>query len=158
MRALEAMPAAEREEMIRGMVAGLAARLERQPDDLEGWRMLARSWGVLGEPEKAADAFAEVARLAPDDPGAQVDYADALLALDSPDAPPSPELVAQLKKVLALDENNPAALFHLGRAAAVRGDASGAVQLWQRLLAQLPANSPERAALQQLMENLKSNG
>ena len=100
MRAAEDMPAEEREEMIRGMVAGLAARLERQPDDLEAWRMLARSWGVLGEAEKSADAYAEVARRAPDDLGAQIDYVGALLALDAVEAPPSPELVAQLKKVL----------------------------------------------------------
>ncbi|MGH6898949.1 MAG: tetratricopeptide repeat protein, partial [Geminicoccaceae bacterium] len=157
-RAAEDMPAAEREEMIRGMVQGLAARLERQPDDLEGWRMLARSWGVLGELEKAADAYAEVARRAPDDLGAQIDYAGALLALDAADAPPSPELVTQLQKVLALDQNNAEALFHLGRAAAAQGDSSRAVRHWQRLLAQLPANSPERATLERLLQSLESEG
>ena len=158
MRAAEDLPAAEREEMVRGMVAGLAARLERQPEDLEGWRMLGRSWGVLGEPEKAADAYAEVARRAPDALEAQVDYAGALLALDAVDAPPSPELVAQLQKVLTLDQDNPEALFHLGRAAAARGDSTGAVRHWQRLLAQLPASSPERAALENLLERLESDG
>ena len=126
MRAAEDLPAEEREQMIRGMVEGLAARLERQPDDLEAWRMLARSWGVLGEAEKSADAYAEVARRAPDDLGAQIDYVGALLALDAVEAPPSPELVAQLKKVLTLDQNNPEALFHLGRAAAAEGDARAA--------------------------------
>jgi cytochrome c-type biogenesis protein CcmH len=158
MRAAENLPAEQREEMIRGMVAGLAARLERQPDDLEAWRMLARSWGVLGEAEKSADAYAEVARRAPDDLGAQIDYVGALLALDAVEAPPSPELVAQLKKVLALDQNNPEALFHLGRAAAAEGDSRAAVQHWRRLLAQLPANSPERAALERLLQGLKSEG
>ena len=158
MRAARDLPAEDRETMIRGMVEGLAARLEAQPDDLEGWRRLARSWGVLGEAEKSADAYAEVARLAPDDVGAQVDYAGALLALGSPEAPPSPELVAQLEKVLALDGDNPQALFHLGRAAAVQGDASGAAEYWQRLLPQLPANSPERATLQRLIEDLETKG
>jgi cytochrome c-type biogenesis protein CcmH len=52
-------------EMIRGMVDGLAARLEQQPDDVEGWRMLARSWTVLGEPERAAEAYARLAALLP---------------------------------------------------------------------------------------------
>jgi len=158
MRAAEDLPPAEREEMVRGMVAGLAARLERQPDDLEGWRMLGRSWGVLGEPERAADAYAEAARRAPDDLGAQTDYAGALLALDGADAPPSPEVVAQLEKVLALDRDNAEALFHLGRASAAQGDPSGAVRHWQRLLAQLPASSPERAALENLLESLESGG
>ena len=66
--------------MIRDMVAGLAARLEEQPDDLEGWRMLGRSYQVLGEPQQAADAYRHVAEALPDDLAAQLDYADALLA------------------------------------------------------------------------------
>ncbi len=45
----------EREAMIRGMVDGLAERLERQGDDLQGWLRLARARMVLGESE-AADA------------------------------------------------------------------------------------------------------
>ena len=44
--------------MIRGMVDRLAARLQEHPDDIEGWRRLARVWEVLGEPEKAAAARA----------------------------------------------------------------------------------------------------
>ncbi|MET0293843.1 MAG: tetratricopeptide repeat protein, partial [Phenylobacterium sp.] len=35
--------------MIRGMVEGLAARLEQQPDDPEGWVRLVRSYAVLGD-------------------------------------------------------------------------------------------------------------
>jgi cytochrome c-type biogenesis protein CcmH len=57
---------ADQEQMIRGMVDGLAARLERQPDDTEGWRMLARSWTVLGEAERAAAAYARLAALLPE--------------------------------------------------------------------------------------------
>lgn len=36
-------------DMIRGMVAGLAARLEQSPDDPEGWVRLVRSYAVLGQ-------------------------------------------------------------------------------------------------------------
>jgi cytochrome c-type biogenesis protein CcmH len=35
--------------MIRGMVDGLAARLEASPDDPEGWARLVRAYGVLGD-------------------------------------------------------------------------------------------------------------
>lgn len=45
-------------EMIAGMVDGLAARLEEDPKDLEGWLMLIRSFTVLGETEKAQEATA----------------------------------------------------------------------------------------------------
>ena len=47
----------ERETMIRGMVDGLAQRLERQGGDLQGWLRLARARMVLGEPEAAEAAL-----------------------------------------------------------------------------------------------------
>lgn len=46
---------------IRGMVDGLAARLETQPDDPEGWVRLVRAWAVLGETGKR-DAARDRAR------------------------------------------------------------------------------------------------
>jgi cytochrome c-type biogenesis protein CcmH len=158
MRAVEAMSEEERQEMIRGMVDGLAARLEQQPDDVEGWRMLGRSWAVLGETAKAAEAYAQVASRLPDDVTAQVDYAEALLAQQSIEQPPSPEVVAQLQEILQLDDDNPIALFHLGRAAAARGDTAAAVRHWQRLIAQLPADAPVRSELERLLENMQTDG
>ena len=57
----------ERRAMIESMVARLAARLEQQPDDAEGWVRLGRSYAVLGQPAKARDAYARAAALRPDD-------------------------------------------------------------------------------------------
>lgn len=70
LEAAESMTPAKQEVMIRGMVGGLAERLAKEPDDLQGWRMLARSYGVLKETEKAAEAYAQVLALAPEDPDA----------------------------------------------------------------------------------------
>ena len=53
----------DRAAMIRAMVEGLARRLADAPDDLAGWRRLARSWRVLGEAAKAARAELFVAVL-----------------------------------------------------------------------------------------------
>jgi cytochrome c-type biogenesis protein CcmH len=158
MRAAEAMSPAERQEMVRGMVAGLVARLERQPDDIEGWRMLGRSWGVLGEAAKSAEAYRQVASRLPDDVTAQVDYAEALLAQQSMDQPPSAQVVTQLQQILELDGDNPVALFHLGRAAAARGDTTVAARHWQRLLAQIPADAPVRTELERLLAHLQADG
>jgi cytochrome c-type biogenesis protein CcmH len=68
--AARSMTPAQQEEMIRGMVGGLADRLASEPDDLQGWQMLARSYGVLKETEKAAQAYGRVLALAPEDPDA----------------------------------------------------------------------------------------
>jgi len=53
----------DRQQMIRGMVAGLAAKLEQNPGDLDGWVRLERAYRVLGETAKADQAAARVAAL-----------------------------------------------------------------------------------------------
>lgn len=53
--AISEMTPAEQEEMIRGMVQNLADRLKDNPDDVDGWMRLARSYDVLGETEKAEE-------------------------------------------------------------------------------------------------------
>jgi len=54
--AASAMTEAERAEMISGMVDGLAARLDENPNDPDGWIMLIRSYSVLGRRDEAAEA------------------------------------------------------------------------------------------------------
>jgi cytochrome c-type biogenesis protein CcmH len=46
----------EQTAMIEGMVSGLADRLESEPDDVDGWLRLIRSYVVLGRTEAAAEA------------------------------------------------------------------------------------------------------
>lgn len=57
MQAASQMNPEQRMAMIRSMVASLAAKLEANPDDAEGWRRLARAYQVLGEADKARDAL-----------------------------------------------------------------------------------------------------
>jgi cytochrome c-type biogenesis protein CcmH len=67
---------AEDEPMIRGMVEGLAARLQDDPDDLEGWIRLIRSYEVLQDSEKARAALETARKTFADD-------AEALSRLDN---------------------------------------------------------------------------
>ena len=57
------MTEADRDEMIRGMVAGLAARLDEAPQDPDGWVMLIRSYRTLGQAGKAEEALARARTL-----------------------------------------------------------------------------------------------
>jgi len=43
---------------IAAMVAGLDARLKQDPNDAQGWQRLIRAYAVLGESDKAKDAYA----------------------------------------------------------------------------------------------------
>ena len=153
-KAAEAMSTDDQQAMIRGMVEGLAERLEKEPGDVEGWRMLARSYGVLGEPGKAAEVHKKIIALEPEDAAIRVAYAEALIAAGNPTAPPPPEAVAALEKALELDEANPDALFHLGEAARRKGDATSAGLYWQRLLEQLPPGTDEHAWLLKRIDGL----
>ena len=56
------------EAFIRSMVDRLAARMKKNPDDLEGWLKLGRSYKVLGEYGKAVHAYEKALALAPNDP------------------------------------------------------------------------------------------
>ncbi|MEK4033318.1 c-type cytochrome biogenesis protein CcmI [Methylocystis sp. IM3] len=58
-KAIAAMPADQREAMIRSMVDRLATRLETKGDDVEGWLRLIRAYSVLSESEKARKAVAD---------------------------------------------------------------------------------------------------
>jgi cytochrome c-type biogenesis protein CcmH len=55
--AAQQMTAEERGAMIRQMVSGLAQRLQKNGDDLQGWLRLVRAYSVLGERTKAEDAL-----------------------------------------------------------------------------------------------------
>lgn len=55
--AAQEMSAEGRTQFIRSMVEGLAARLEEQPDDLEGWLRLANAYKVLDERARAVMAY-----------------------------------------------------------------------------------------------------
>lgn len=54
---ITALPQADQDEMIDGMVAGLAAELAENPDSPDKWIMLVRSYSVLGDLEKAGIAY-----------------------------------------------------------------------------------------------------
>ncbi|MDJ0981786.1 MAG: c-type cytochrome biogenesis protein CcmI [Kiloniellales bacterium] len=153
-QAAKTMSEDDQQAMIRGMVEGLAERLENEPDDIEGWRMLARSYDVLGEPKKAAEVHQRLIALLPEDAAPRIAYAEALIAAGNPTAPPPPEAVAALEQALELDAANPDALFHLGEAARRKGDATSAGLYWQRLLEQLPPGTDERAWLQKRIDGL----
>jgi cytochrome c-type biogenesis protein CcmH len=55
--AASAIPPSQQNEMVRGMVEGLANRLRTNPRDEQGWVRLMRSRMVLQQPDQARDAL-----------------------------------------------------------------------------------------------------
>lgn len=121
------------------MVGRLAARMKENPDDTEGWMMLGRSYAVMGRFPESSEAYAKAAARAPKDAQLLADYADSLAMAQGRTLEGEPEKI--LKRALAADPNNVKALVLAGTAAFDRGDKAGAVRLWERALAVVPAES-----------------
>jgi cytochrome c-type biogenesis protein CcmH len=75
--AVQQMSPEERSAFIAQMVEGLAARLAKNGNDLEGWKRLARAYKVMGRDEDAAKALSDARRAMADD-GAALKALDAL--------------------------------------------------------------------------------
>ena len=126
-------------EQMQGMVARLAERLKTQPDDADGWHMLARSYASFGRYADAAQAYDRAAALQPTNPDLLADYADVLGAVNGR------KLEGRTLQLIeaALDSNprHPKALALAGTAAFNRQDFAAALSYWQRLQATLDPNS-----------------
>ncbi|MCY4496263.1 MAG: c-type cytochrome biogenesis protein CcmI [Rhodospirillaceae bacterium] len=154
---MEEMSPEDRSIMIQGMVEGLAARLEENSDDIQGWIMLARSYRVLNRPEKARDALRRAREAAPDDPGMLVQLGAAIVDAGDRDGPLPAEAVALFRRALDLDARNADAQYFVGMAHAQSGDIDSARKVWNRLLAQLDETSRAYATVRQQIESLATH-
>ena len=127
-------------EQLDGMVQQLAARLEKEPDNIEGWVILARTYYTMRKFPEAAAAYEKLTQLVPNEPDLLADYADALAMSQGRDLSGRPlELV---QAALKIDPTHWKALAMAGTAAFDRKDYKGAVDYWERLRSSQPADSP----------------
>lgn len=124
---------------VEAMVSGLADRLKQNPENPEGWRMLARSYNVLGRYREAGAAYEELLRRVPNDAQVYADYADTLAMAQGKTLVGPPERL--LEKALAIDATNLKALALAGSAAFEKGDFSRAVLVWEKIMQVAPADS-----------------
>lgn len=139
---------------IEKMVATLAAKLEKDPGNLEGWAMLGRSYLVTGRLAEAAKAF--------DKAGPAMEASTELMLQVA-------ELSAELnegriegrgrellQRVLKAEPQNPQALVLAGTDAFFRQQYADAVRHWEAVLAQLPPGSPDAQNLTAGIEKARS--
>ena len=142
-------------EKIREMAEKLAERLKQQPNDGEGWSMLARSYRVLGQFKEASEAYAHAVKLVPGDAQLYADYADSVGMAQGQVLDGEPmRLIAQSLK---LDPNNIKALALAGTAAYNKKDFSAAVGYWQKALQLSPPDSEFTQSLQSSLEDAKAH-
>jgi len=127
-------------EDIDRMVAGMAAKLESDPENYQGWAMLARSYKVLERYPEAVAAYQRTGPLLDSSAELLVDYADAQAVVDRGF---SPKVLALIDKALKLDPTNLQGLWLRGTAAFEARQYAKALTDWERLLALLPPDSEE---------------
>ncbi|MDM0076197.1 c-type cytochrome biogenesis protein CcmI [Variovorax sp. J2P1-59] len=138
---------------VESMIGRLAARLRTQPDDVEGWIVLARSYEYLQRYDDAVVAYQKAMALAPNQPQLLADYADALASARDGDLGGPAQ--AAIDAALAIDPDHPKALALAGMAAFKRGDLPQARQRWEHVLALLP---PDSEAARKIGANLAELG
>ena len=136
---------------IEQMVTSLAARLESNPEDLAGWKMLGRSYMTLQNFDGAVQAFERAVALEESQNGQTlVDLGGAILARDNTRI--EGRTSALFESALALEPNNPAALFYAGIAALNRGNTELAADRWEVLLGLNPPDEIRGVIEQRIAE------
>lgn len=134
-----AASAASSLQQIETMVGQLAARMKENPNDAQGWVMLARSYTVLGRFTDALPAYKRASELQPPNAALLADWADAVAATKN--TANNPESIALVQRALALDPKHVKGLALAGTIAYERGDFNDAVAQWQKIVEQLPPGS-----------------
>lgn len=130
---------------IERMVAGLAERLEKEPENLQGWAMLARSYKAMGRIPDAVKAYERAGKLVEESPDLLLDYADTLAAsIGGFDA----RVKSLIDKALKLDPEHPQGLWLRGTVAYDAKDYAKALADWEALLKLLPPGSENAQVLQ----------
>jgi cytochrome c-type biogenesis protein CcmH len=124
---------------VEEMVSKLAARLEQNPDDGNGWALLARSYMVMQRFDDAAKAYERATTSVKDSADLYADYADALAMTQGRRIEGKP--LKLVEEALRLDPNHWKALAMAGSAAFDRKDYKTAVRYWETLLARVGPES-----------------
>lgn len=128
----------------------LEKKMERMPENPDGWLLLARSYAELQRFPDAVRAYQKLVQLVPNEAQLWADYADATAMNNNQSLKGEPTKF--LDKALELDGNNTAALALSGSAAMERGDYAAAITHWQKLVDLLPQDYPN---VQMILDGIK---
>lgn len=139
---------------IEGMVAKLAARLQENPDDLNGWVMLGRSYKMMGRYAEAVAAYEKGESLIEKDPELLASYAETLAMASGQGLTGKAKTL--IEQALKLDPKHGHSLFLAGAAAIESGDGKAAITYWESLLPQVEPGSELDQMLRNGIEQIKA--
>jgi cytochrome c-type biogenesis protein CcmH len=117
-------------DQVEVLVKQLAERMKSNPDDLEGWTLLARTYAAMQKFPEAAQAFERATALSPNDASLLADRADVMAVLQGQRAAGEPARL--IARALELDPKNLKALALAGSVAFEAGDYDKAIFYWKQ--------------------------
>ncbi len=132
-----------------GLVDRLVRRLENDSENVDGWRLLGRSYSTVGRYREAAEAFRRAADLNVEDAATQTALAENLMF--AANGVIGSEIRRIFELANALDPEEPGARYYLAEAAFQARDYSHAYDGWLALARDASADAPW---LLNLMERL----
>lgn len=143
-------------ERIAIMVSQVKERLISNPDDAEGWYMMAKSTQAIGRYDESVAAYRELMKLVPLDAQLLADFADTLAVANGRKLEGEPLLL--IDQALKVDPNNVKALALGGTAAFNQQNFARAAELWKKLLAGLPPDAEFAQQIQRSIAEAESRG
>ena len=152
--AASAAPPERPQEQIEANVDKLAERLKSNPNDPQGWAMLARSYSSMEKYSEAASAYAKATELNPKDADLLAEFAFASGMAEGRSLAGKPMEI--INRALKIDPENLKALQLAGSAAFEAKDYKKAVDYWQRVLKKVPPGSEVADAINARINEAKT--
>lgn len=137
------------------LVAKLAERMEREPDNVQGWLMLGRSYLAIDQTQDAVNAYERARQLAPEEPEVLLGYATAVAKVEGGFQGKAEELIAA---ALEIDPNNGNGLWMMGLVEYQRENHAKAVELWTKLEGLLTPGSKEASTVRGYIQEARQQG
>ncbi|MDR3353148.1 MAG: c-type cytochrome biogenesis protein CcmI [Zoogloeaceae bacterium] len=141
------------EQQLESMLARLAAYLEANPGDAQGWLTLGRAYAGKDRAAEAAQAFSHAEEQIASDAALLVEYAEILVLANGTLTGKATQL---LDAALKLDPERPRALFLAGAAAYEAGNRQAALAHWEKLYPRMQPGSEAHAFLTAKLEELRA--
>lgn len=136
------------------MVQRLAEKLEQNPENLEGWMMLGRTYFAVGQPERALYALEKAYGLEPENPDVLVAYAEAVASNNDSELAGRPAELIQA--ALKVDPKHSSARWLEGLVYFQAAEYAQAAERWGALVATFDPDDEEAAELRRYIAEART--
>jgi len=141
-------------EEVNNLISSIEQRLQAQPNDATGWRVLSRTYLALGRYRQAREGFLKLISIEGETADTLVALAESSAGLVGGELAGEPSEFAE--RALAIAPQNPQALWLVGLSAAQQGQNEKAIARWTELLPLLSAVPQQQQELRAIIAETAS--